>query len=261
MDKLVIGADPEIIFLNRDGDIIPANEIAHDRNSGFGHDGHPSTGEIRPGYSSNILEIIGKIENILLQAEHKLDLSSKISAIQCGHYKKNKALGGHIHLATPGHKVHRDYDKMAPYLDLLLEDCVEDLLAPNDERTTRISKGYGRKYRDHQEAIRVKEEERVEYRAPGSWLISPEVAYTYLYVAKITALLSYKNPDLMREVTEATRPKTLLRKRRLLKDVVTASRSIVKDDDTELGRDILTDVIAPTYDIDWDEDIRKNWIV
>ncbi len=137
MRDLTIGGDPEFVFI-RKGALVAASDIIKDHACGFGCDGHSTIGEIRPGWSNDILDLMSKIESIIYQGNKKLELSSKIDGILSGHFKMGKPIGGHIHMAFPG-LCQMDYESvrnnLCSLLDHYMEDCLEDLIAPTNERS------------------------------------------------------------------------------------------------------------------------------
>ena len=262
--KFELGADPEFLFV-KNGELLRASEVVLERDCGFGYDGaggHATIGEIRPGQSSDIMEMVAKIESIFIQAERKLNVSKKADAIVAGHFKWEQPLGGHIHVSYP--KIGEDAkikDSLGRTFDYYLLDCLEDLIAPKMEREQRMrSNGgrYGQPYRRNPDTIRAKTDSHIEYRAPGSWLVSPEAAYAYFYVAK--SIITMYDAGFGHEDIVPSRKLSGMRGRiNSLKELAKRANNLNSGKDMGLGRDILIEVIEGD-EIDWETDVRKNWL-
>ena len=262
MSKLTIGADPEFM-LGKKGKLVEANRVIKNRECGFGCDGHAATGELRPGYSESILELMAKIENILQQGDKKLNLSEYIDEMLAGHYKYGRLIGGHVHLSHPGIiRMNKygavPYPKHGDMLDFWLCDCLEDLVAPAEERAYRISRNYGKKHGENSDSIRVPTTDRMEYRATGSWLLSPAVAAAYLFTAKAATLWFLNKMPI--PITKADRD-SLTREDRinLLEDVLIPQTLELEDgDDMRIPADCLVEIIHSH--LDWNADFRGAWL-
>lgn len=246
----VFGADPEFLFI-RNNKIVPAHEIVADGECGFGCDGHPATGEVRPGYSSNILEVLAKIERCIKMGDLKLKIGDKVDRMVAGHYKHNEPLGGHIHIAQEGIGGSRIWQPIAKALDLYLENCLEDILSDPDERRQRTNRGYGRTFEEDRGAVRTKGPHRIEYRSPGSWIVSPNLSYAYLYVAKAIMVVWKKGMRLPAVETYDQKLDALL-------DLVSRVKKITRSKDMEIGAEVLKEVLNER--VDWNADMREEWI-
>lgn len=169
---LTFGADPEIV-IEKDQRLLPAHKCLIFE-SDFGRDGNSSTAELRPHYGKNTIELVANIRRLIK------DGVSKIKALQdcrllAGHYKYDLPIGGHIHIAGFSGSM----DALGSRLDLVLgtlSDCIDDL----EEREARRADGYGSGWRTDTP------HGGIEYRMPGSWLLSPHVAFLNLWLAEAT---------------------------------------------------------------------------
>ena len=274
---LTLGCDPEII-LAKNETIVPANTLIHFNRgtSGFGCDGHPATCELRPGHSTNLIELIAKTEMILKEAEVKFKLSASIDSILGGHWKLNEPIGGHIHFHQPS-KIKQDsrpsnqfVNDLGHNLDFFLIDCLEELIGDKEEmQVRREATNYGKPFRETGvgHAIRYPREGdyRAEYRVPGSWVINPEVMCTYLFIAKATNLLT--NQGLNREGLNILLRKTPARKRReSMAEAINsladwALQTFEASEDLEIGASVTNDLLtkAMAQPINWKKDIREGW--
>ena len=185
MRFLKIGADPEYAFgtlkdwIPR---VVPANTafgVPGFAGGFIGTDGHAETGELRPNPAHNVyllLHNIGEALSVLHNFAEKKGLLLFTPPIL-----HNLALGGHIHLS---------FDEavslgvLQTRLDWLLEPL--EMWFPSSPLREQRNLAYpGRDVMRQQPANQVF---HVEYRRPSTWLSHPDIAYTYLAMAKLIAL-------------------------------------------------------------------------
>ncbi len=254
--EITIGCDPEFVILippySNHSCILPAIEIGGGRHSPFGGDGELF--EIRPGYSHNTLDIISSMKDLLEKGNSYIKIGNE-AKWRCGHCCFGSPMGGHIHIGNLPTNYYYDRDELVNDLKVTLIDGVSNLIDPIKQRASRRATGYGR-------ALDFRTEDggrRIEYRAPGSFLISPKITFLNLIVAKITAMLFLTRdeyfPSPIRKGKES-KPKRILKE--VLNELVT-NPIFNKEPDKELGIKVLEESIENKKPMNWDEDFRNNW--
>lgn len=260
-DNIRIGCDPELIAYYN-GRFIPANNIFN--NNILGCDGCSSVVEIRPGHSDNPVELVAKIKKILdVAAETYPEIT-----LFAGHYKNGYAIGGHIHIGhelfiasnTMNDYVYNDnlsrsialsisqsnnlidtFKTTLDYYHEILSERIDDLDEKNDRRST----SYGRRmdYRSQPHGF--------EYRTPGSWLLNPPIALSYMTLAKIISILSI-NQLLTNDLRDLTLPNFLKKALLILKQTF-----INIPEYLFYGSDVILNVMSKKFD--WNQDIIPYW--
>lgn len=167
--SLTIGCDPELVC-RINGRFSPARDHFKS-NSSMGLDGNDSVAEVRPGYSESPLDLTAKIRTIL---EYGNEKSPDVELIS-GHYADGYPIGGHIHLSIS------PCENIIDSLDVVLtslSNCIDD----KSQRQKRERSGYGQR-----KAFRNKSY-GMEYRTPGSWLLSPATSLVTLTLAKLSVI-------------------------------------------------------------------------
>lgn len=178
-----IGCDPEFIFRGSNGYLVEANTILADGD--FGRDGHASTGELRPKAAGNSLQLVANIKRLIedgMEHDEIKDLD-----MLAGHYKLGKPIGGHIHLSG----FSMMFENLTGYLKktlMTLSDCIDEI----SERDRRASAGYGTG--EGGSGYRRQNDDWIEFRIPGSWLLSPQTAFVNLWLAEATSY-AYMNKN------------------------------------------------------------------
>lgn len=178
---LTIGADPELVCLNKTNDA-PVNIVDFlPRQGEFGADGHGYIAEIRPKFAVYPRDLNENIRNALLQGFPQFSPNEWVA----GPYIKEKPLGGHIHIGTP---------LTDPITDALIHlMCPILAVVENREqacmRRTRAfigSGGYmnnqGRPYGDMGD-VKVKSY-GFEWRTPSSFIMSPATSLAVITLTK-----------------------------------------------------------------------------
>lgn len=189
MNKLTIGADPEIVLVNPlTGKYISAQEVINAGTSEpFGLDGNPTTIEIRPDYADNPLELVDNIDRLLRKASKdfpqafRLDMKPSNTSV---------IVGGHLHF---GHNL-----LMKTSMRSLTAEALDTLLAPlmamvenTQDRQARINSSYGKLY-DWRPA-----EWGLEYRTPASWIANRKLAEAVCCLGYSIVKQAIENPDIM----------------------------------------------------------------
>lgn len=308
MKRIKIGADPEFVYETAQGHPEAAGNYQV-RTGGFGTDGRNDTAEIRPGSEGDVINLMTKIREILTLASE----NSRIKKLRMlgGAYVHGRPIGGHIHishpeLVYPGGRAPTRNDRlrlgyrilttrlMGKLLDAVLYyglgNTLEETL--KGQKKGRLSAGYGMpgmiylrvdgRHRGHGDGG---EPNRVEYRTPPSWLVSPELSLVYLGLAKLCTIIyldmreGVKNIERLRPGESGSKfedPYDEVEKRivgitKTIKEEsnyhrrVTATSDLLEfmasliniPEDCELAINAYN-TIAPLK-IDWGADIRKTW--
>ena len=268
--SVTYGCDPEFVF-GRGGRLVPADEVLLCSNrirSALGTDGAARIGEVRPGFSNNIIDLVAKTEAVMREGLIKFNVKDQnIEVMLAGHYKFGNSIGGHIHINYKGLCTNDHYRSsgLAKYLDFFMEDCLEDLVAPKDERNSRRNSGnYGHKFSHYSDALRTQNENQIEYRAPGSWLVSPNMMYCYLFVAK--GCLLFAEDDRLKGVIPkvfdqlVARNQSVVEKKNNLSFMIEEVKKLGKRQmDIKLGCELLEDLLGSYELVNWKADLRPNW--
>jgi hypothetical protein len=225
-----LGCDPELLC-RLNGRYVPAFNYFKS-NSSFGLDGCESVAELRPGFSESPIDLTAKIKIILEYGHEKApDLE-----FYSGHFVDDYSLGGHIHLSIPPE------NHIIDALDTVLyslSNCIDD----KTQRIKRERSGYGKR-----RAYR-RQPHGMEYRTPGSWLLSPTVALVTLTLAKL-AVLAVTEDDLnIEEIKGRQHSATFLEN--LKNNLVTIPEDCyegLKELDTLLNKRL-----------NWEQNILPNW--
>ena len=179
MSKIItigIGADPEFVMTKKStGSFVSASNLLRSGGA-FGRDGCGSIGELRPHYASSALALIGNIKATMTDGVIYKIQELKNYNFLAGHYKNGYSIGGHIHIS--GFRISADeFGRLLDKVMYPLSDILDDLR----ERASRRNTGYGKGWRME------RGERWLEYRMPGSWLLSPHVAFLNLWIAEASA--------------------------------------------------------------------------
>ncbi|MAT59916.1 MAG: hypothetical protein CMF23_18230 [Ignavibacteriae bacterium] len=229
--SFTIGCDPELVC-RRNGQFVHAHHYFK-QNSSFGLDGNNSICELRPGYSESPLDLTAKIQLVL---EYGHDKHPELE-FYSGQYVDDYPIGGHIHLSVS------PTDKLIDSLDTVLysfSNCIDD----KDQRYKRERTGYGKRKSYRRKSYGI------EYRTPGSWLLSPTTALVTFTLAKLTTLgVTEDNLDFT-ELKGRQHSSTFLRN---FSDYLVTVPNDCKEGLAELN------LILSMKSINWNEDILPNW--
>lgn len=233
-----IGCDPEFIFRDKDGMQVYANTIL--QNGDFGMDGHSSTGEIRPKPAENSLQLVANIRKLLKEGFNHEEINEL--DMLAGHYKLGNPIGGHIHISGFEMNMPTLADKLVKVV-MRLSTCIDNM----DERKTRKDCGYG----DREEnGYRQQSNNWIEFRRPGSWLLSPQVAFLNLWLAEATcyAYINGQN-EAFDKLDKHRSCNSLIKFAEHMKDVP--------------NQDIFIQVADKTFcslPLDWNVDLKGYWL-
>jgi hypothetical protein len=261
--KLTFGTDPEFIITSKQGEEIYSedlNFLGLSRQSSFGSD-CGGVFEIRSAYHHNILYVVNSIKEILEKAYISL-YGLRDTKWLAGHFQ-GKPIGGHIHIGNLS-MARRDIPKLIDYLGIIIIDGLSQTIDNKDQRTRRRREGYGLRedYRtspnDYYWDCPDKEVSRVEYRSPGSFLISPEVTFLNLILTKVTAMLFFKDSRILTHFKRRTANKKILRQ---IKQLMEECDRLSKEKDVQLGIELLDNLLKTegNKEIDWNTDFKPNW--
>jgi len=167
-------SDPEFILYNaRYSRVVEADEYCSTyEESGVGVDGDHTLGELRPHAAGSSLELVA---NIQLMMDKGFTAFDNNIIMLSGHYKHDCPLGGHVHLTGIPQDKHRAVSQALDSVMYPLSYAIDD----QAERQLRKAAGYGYGYEAHAS-------DWIEYRMPGSWLLSPSTAFVNLWLCEAT---------------------------------------------------------------------------
>lgn len=227
---LTLGCDPELLC-RINGRFTPAYNYFKS-NSSFGLDGCESIAELRPGYSESPIDLTAKIRTVLEYGHEKAPELEFFA----GHFQDDYSLGGHVHISLPPD------DKLIDSLDTVLyslSNCLDD----KSQRLKRERSGYGKR-----RAYR-RQPHGMEYRTPGSWLISPAVTLVTFTLAKLATIAVMEDGLDMTEIKGRQHSCTFLKN---LKNSL-----ITIPEDCEEGLKEMDILIS--QQINWNMNILPNW--
>ncbi|MCF8356257.1 MAG: hypothetical protein K9H48_17540 [Melioribacteraceae bacterium] len=229
--SLTIGCDPELVC-RINGRFVHAHHYFK-QNSSFGLDGNNSICELRPGYSESPIDLTAKVRCIL---EYGHDKHPDIE-LYSGHFVDDYPIGGHIHLSVA------PSPSLIDSLDTVLYSF-SNVIDDKSQRQKRERTGYGKR-----KAYRTKSY-GLEYRTPGSWLLSPTTTLIIFTLAKLTALgVTEDNIDFT-SVKAAQHSITFLRN-------FAAHLNTIPDDCKEGLTEL--NLLLNMDTINWNENILPNW--
>lgn len=231
MCSFTIGCDPELVA-RRNGKFVHAHNF-YKSSSSFGLDGCESIAELRPGWSESAIDLTAKIYQILEYGNSKHPELEFIS----GHFVDNFSLGGHIHFSLqPTPEIINNLDTVL----YSLSNCIDD----REQRNKRERSGYGKR-----KAFR-KQPHGMEYRTPGSWLLSPSTALVSLTLAKLAALGASELDLNFEEIKGRQHSQTFLRNfKNHFSEIPSDCEEGLKELDQLLSKGTLN----------WNQNILPNW--
>ncbi len=231
MCSFTLGADPELV-VRQNGKFVNAHNFFKSQSS-LGLDGCESIAELRPGWSESPIDLTAKIYQILEYGNSKYPQLEFIS----GHFVDNYSLGGHIHFSLqPTSEIINNLDTVL----YSLSNCIDD----RDQRTKRERCGYGKR-----KAFR-KQPHGMEYRTPGSWLLSPSTALVSLTLAKLAVIGSQDLGLNFEEIKGRQHSSTFLRNfKNYFSEIPADCEEGLKELDQLLSKGTLN----------WNQNILPNW--
>lgn len=271
--SVTIGCDPEFIIVDGVLGILITPEVlfgwglnkfrGSPYRSAYGEDG--CLFEIRPGYAVNTLHVVTKLRKTLKALADNAKGLKKYTWLT-GHYPHNHALGGHIHIGGLNHN-QNEIRPLISLLDYTIDSGISHWLDNQAQKQQRIlysHNQYGKRslYRTFPSSFPITPErkfQRIEYRTPGSFLISPKVTFLFLVLAKICALVFLNDPNssenILRPIKYMKRGKPLIEKFiRLVSDI----DYIKSQGDIQIAFS-LVESIPEHIRINWNKDFKKEW--
>lgn len=268
-----IGCDPEFIIVNELGTVISPEVLfgwglnkfrGNPYKSAYGEDG--CLFEIRPGYATDTLRVVTKLRKTLKALANNAK-GLKRHTWLTGHYPYNHALGGHIHIGGLNHN-RDEVQPLISLLDYILDSGMSHWFDDQAQKRQRILYShaqYGKRsvYRTTPNyGMYVATEsrfQRIEYRTPGSFLISPKVTFLFLVFAKVCALIFLNGPNLSRDIIKSI--KYIKRGKPLIERFIRLVRNIeyIKSQkDIQIAFSLI-ESIPERIKIDWNKDFKGEW--
>lgn len=175
MQRVTIGTDPEIIFTDETGKLVPASNYLN-KDGKFGLDGHAWIAELRPDHAVFPRDLVENIRKTLSTEAERLSHLMWLA----GPWLKDKPMGGHLHFGVPLED--RFVDALDNQLGFLLA-----LSEPKEGAITRRTLKFQGSHDDHPYGILGNIRPKpygFEYRTPASYLASPGVALATITAAK-----------------------------------------------------------------------------
>lgn len=185
--KIMIGADPELNINTKSTSLqnkYSFNDTGYPTEIGmyrlveqFGYDGSSRCLEIRPKPETKVKDLVKNIGCII----NKMSMLTG-DLFYAGHFF-NHPLGGHIHFSPHIPNISlflKNANKMYSHMSALIDN--------EEDVKKRQSYGYGT---NNKYQLSRRQNWGIEYRKPGSWLYSPEIAYYVLsgiYIAFLEAM-------------------------------------------------------------------------
>ena len=232
MCSFTLGCDPEIVT-RLNGKFVNAHNYYKSASS-FGLDGCESIAELRPGFSESPIDLTAKIYQIIEYGHSK---AQDLEFFAC-HFVDQHALGGHIHLSlSPTPEIISALDTVL----YSLSNCIDD----KEQRTKREKCGYGKR-----KAFR-NQPHGMEYRTPGSWLLSPSTTLVTLTLAKLAVIGATELNLDFNEIKGRQHSQTFLRN-------IRNNFSEIPSDCLE-GLKQLEILLNKKELINWNQNILPNW--
>ena len=200
----------------------------------MGLDGNDEIAELRPGFSTSPIDLTAKIRTVLEYGhEQNPDLE-----FYAGHYVDSYPIGGHIHLGVEAN------NDIIDGLDIVLSS-LSNVIDDEEQVVQRRETGYGKKksYRNKSYGL--------EYRTPGSFLLSPTIALITFTLAKLTVVAVTEDELVFDSLKGDDGSHTFLSKLRSHLETI--------PEDCEAGLDALEELLSKEEQINWDEDILPSW--
>ena len=261
-----IGADPEFILSTTTGfRLIPAHDYFVP-SGGVGCDGCSNIGELRPSPAENALALCANIKALILDLQKRYEKEMGKIRLLAGHYKCSSAIGGHIHISDfktseMGTMFSRNdiFTAVGRKLDLVmypLSDIIDDL----QERERRWGVGYGKGWRNEREGYWI------EYRMPGSWLLSPATTFMNLWLAEAAVREWMDNPkkrkswDKLQQVSEFSGQKCNTAKTGEKMDAIMEFATVAIGVENRRLFLKVAEKMFKSVPIDWDADMKEFWL-
>lgn len=204
---VTVGADPEFVYMDKYGNVI----AACDRNiRGIGHDGAGTPAELRPGYTTDAISLANRVARSLAVGngvERDATIRWRAAPLMRG-----VSLGGHLHFGVPEALASMERDRYgygrANGMLNHAHHIYGSILGPMTVAVEGLSGRFRRQLGDYGELTDLRGEMRgthwvMEWRAPGTWLSSPEVARGLILGGQALTRLMVSDPQFMTQALEA----------------------------------------------------------
>jgi len=196
IESTVLGADPEFLLFDGDGNVVRANSIGTLEYYGaMGYDG--AMAEIRPKPSDDPEQLVKNMHSIFAKYAHQV-LDNYIACCACYHKDnvRDYPVGGHIHIGNPRQLLKVPFNKRINLLKVLNKILDEFLAIPMIKLDGKIgairrtkcqmapNNGYG--YFGEYRTSGSGNNRRLENRTlSGMWLLNPAIAKAVVGCAKV----------------------------------------------------------------------------
>lgn len=199
--SMLIGADPEFLLFNEEGDVVRANNVLP-KPGPIGSDG--AMIEVRPDPDESPISVVNNMMSIFSDKSLTSDIEKYVwkAAIYHKDHQRDYPVGGHIHLGNPPGMSKKISGQSKSYLFAVFNKIMDELLAiplikldgadlgrsrRSDCQMAMGQNGYGF-YGEWRPC-----DGRLEHRTlSGLWLMHPKVAEAVLGTAKAIAEEMYK---------------------------------------------------------------------
>lgn len=213
VEKLMLGADPEFLLFNGNGDVVYANDVLP-HSGPIGSDG--AMAEVRPYPSTDVNIIVKNMAEIFKSSELTKNIKDYKWKSACYHKNASRdfPVGGHIHIGNPA-VVERMHQRRKNSLFCVINKIMDELLAiplikldgSKDGKDRRINckmsphAGYGF-YGEWRPC-----DGRLEHRTlSGMWLTHPTLSKVVLGTAKAIVREAFKHAEAHRYEDKYTFP-------------------------------------------------------
>jgi hypothetical protein len=256
----LFGCDPELKISG-----IKACDIVGDvKNAAFGVDGWPEQFELRPHCAKEPFDLMANTAKVLRSGWEQVPFFHDANyPMLAGHYKDKRPLGGHLHISgLKNIDIYTLSDSlMGPMV--LLSDCLDNL----EERARREAHRngmYGRRTPIRTGPTHQHPAGYLEWRVPGSWLLSPAVTFANMWLFGALGRLFDQAPLDVEKSQTATLVGQFVKEDHSETNPFDMSMKIAQllaplFPDGDLYVDTL-DALFSKCPLDWKQNIWENWI-
>jgi hypothetical protein len=183
INHFMLGADPEFVFVKKNGDWMHARELGLRTGRAFGEDQNGRLVEVRAHPSRSAVEMVASVGDTLRWLATYVEPAQRLRWLAQPYV--NEALGGHIHI---GKLRENDRDDEVSALQTVY-DNVAPLLWESENLQMRVEWGLAHNRMDAYGRGRDirKQPHGYEYRTWPTWLDSPWLAHFVATVSKLAA--------------------------------------------------------------------------
>ena len=195
LENTMIGADPEFLLFDDDGNIIEANRIMP-KEGMVGSDGPMA--EIRPLPACNPFELVSNIRSILTNPNVTKQIQKYKWLAACYYKSKTRdySVGGHIHIGNPPQIMSLERDKrenLYHVLNKILDELLSVPMVKVDGKKEGSSRRVGAMFKFGSFGCLRTDWDRLEHRTlSGLWLMHPQLAEMVIGTAKAITDSAFK---------------------------------------------------------------------